>query len=229
MTKLHTLRANVLLLRRDRSGLALIEFALVLPVLLTMSLTGAELTNYITMRMRVSQVALHVADNAARMGTGTLLAPKSVSETDINDVLTGAGLQSGSLDIYGRGRIIMSSLQPVADPNIASRYKIVWQRCRGDKAAHASTYGKAGDTNLTGIGPAGRQVTAQDYNATMFVEVYYEYKPLIAARIAPSTTIVETASMAVRDRRDLSDDSADPKPTHPKGIYNLEKAPVSNC
>jgi hypothetical protein len=203
---------------RDRRGLALLEFAIVIPVLLTLSLTGAELTNYIGTRMRLSQVALQIADNAARMGTGTLLTSKSVSETDINDVLTGGALQSNGLDLYNRGRVIISDLEPMANPNTTPpKFKIVWQRCRGTKTAHASGYGVAGDTNLVGIGPTGRKVTAQDYNATMFVEVYYEYKPLIRTGLAPSTTMVETASMAVRDRRDLTQ------------IYNNENAAVSGC
>lgn len=223
MTTVFSPRRLLARLCSDRSGLAMMEFGLALPIIISMSLTGAELTNYITVRMRVSQVALHVADNAARMGTGTQLTARSVSETDINDVLTGAGLQAGSLNIYdrdgrpGRGRIILSDLEPVAVPNTTNRYKIVWQRCRGPKTAHASGYGRAGDTNLTGIGPAARQVTAQDENATMFVEVYYEYKPLIGASLAPSTVMVETASMAVRDRRDLTQ------------IYNLENATRSTC
>ena len=49
-------------LRQDTSGLALLEFAFILPVVLTMSLTGAELTNYITTKMRVGQLALQLAD-----------------------------------------------------------------------------------------------------------------------------------------------------------------------
>ena len=58
---------------------------------------------------------------------------------------------------------------------------------------------------MAGIGPAARQVTvALTGGATMFVEVYYVYKPLLLNIIAPSGPITEVASMAVRDRRDLS-------------------------
>lgn len=208
-------------LREDRRGVALIEVAMVLPILTTLTLAGAELTNYVTTRMRVSQIALHVADNAARMGNGSLLASKTVTETDINDVLTGAGMQAGNIDIYNRGRIILSDLEPMANPNTTGKYKIVWQRCRGTKTAHASGYGKAGDNNIAGMGPAGRQFTAQDFNATMFVEVYYEYKPLIRTALSPSTTMVETAAMAVRDRRDLTGGT--------NGIYNTNNATKSTC
>ncbi|SFP96825.1 TadE/TadG family type IV pilus assembly protein [Sphingomonas rubra] len=200
----------------DRRGVQLIEFGIALPLLTTLSLAGAELTNYATTRMRVSAVAVHLADNAARMGSGTLLTAKTVTETDINDVLTGGGMQGGNLDLYNRGRVILSDLEPVTNPNTDNKFKIVWQRCRGTKTTHASGFGVAGATNLSGIGRL-KKFTAQDNNATMFVEVYYEYKPLIRTSLSPSTTMVEIAAMSVRDRRDLTQ------------IYNPSNAPKAAC
>lgn len=195
-------------LGRDRSGLALLEFAIVFPVLLTLSLTGAEITNFITTKMQVSQLALMLADNAARMGIGSPLAAKIISEADINDLFVGANLQSGSLDLRTNGRVILSDLEQ--DPANAGKFQIKWQRCYGLKVTHGSTYGTAPSNNLTGMGPAGRQVTAQASNATMFVEVYYVYQPLVSASLVPSATLTEIASMAVRERRDLGTIAAVP-------------------
>jgi Flp pilus assembly protein TadG len=203
----------------------MLEFAFVLPVVLLMSLTGAELTNYITVKMRMSQLALSIADNAARMGNGSQLAAKTITEADINDVFAGAQTTSGTLDLQAKGRVILSSLQP--DAANAGRYKITWQRCYGQQT-RASTFGKAGDGNLTGMGPAGRQITAQPDNATMFVELYYVYKPLLKSAWAPTTTLVETASMAVRDRRDLTDDSATTN-LHPNGVYKVAGVTAAAC
>lgn len=207
-------------LGRDTGGAALIEFALTLPLLLTMGLTGAEITNYIITKMRISQIALHLADNAARIGSGSQLQAKSITETDINDLLTGAQLQSGELDLNANGRIIISSLEPVANPNTTGKYKIGWQRCKGAKTTHGSTYGtynQSSGLNMSGMGPSGRQSNAPDGGSTMFVEVYYEYTPLIKTSLSPDTTMTEIASMMVRDRRDLS------------AIYNVENATRSTC
>jgi hypothetical protein len=212
MWKRNLLRSLV----KDRSAVAMIEFAYSLPVFLLVATTGAEITHYATTRMRLSQVALHVADHAARMGSGSLLAAKTISEAQINDILTGAGLQAGDLDLYTNGRVILSNLEPMASPNTADRYRITWQRCRGS-LARTSTYGATGDVNMTGIGPTGRQVKAADGGATMFVEIRYQYQPLLAARLAPSMEIRQIASMMVRDRRDLSQ------------IYNSEAVAPSNC
>ena len=202
-------------LRGNTSGVALLEFALTLPILLTMSLTGAELTNYITTRMRISQIALHLADNGARIGTGSQLAAKTISETDINDLFVGANLQSGELGLSARGRMIMSDLE--VDTAHTGKYKIMWQRCSGAKTSHASTYGVAGNDNLTGMGPTGRQATAPSSGATIFVEVYYEYSPLVKTSLSPSSTMTEYAAMMVRDARDLTQ------------IYNTANATISTC
>jgi Flp pilus assembly protein TadG len=204
-------------LTRDTKGSALIELAISLPLLITLCITGAELTNYITVRMRVSQLALQLADNAARMGNGSLLSAKTVTENDINDILAGAQLQSGGLNLQKNGRVILSDLEPVANPNTTAKYKIVWQRCLGAKTSHPSSFGVAGNTNLDGIGPAGQLVTAQDDNATMFVEVYYVYQPIVGLARFVNAPILEIASMSVRDRRDLT------------AIYNTSGAVASTC
>lgn len=214
----------------DERGVAFIEFAYITPVFLIMALGGIELTHYVTTKMRLSQVALHVADHAARLGSGSLLAAKTIDEAQINDLFTGSGLQAGGLDLYGKGRVILSSLEPVANPNPApKKYKISWQRCKGSLAFNSS-YGAAGATNMTGMGPTGRQVEAPDNGAVMFVEVSYRYTPIIATKYAPSLTITESAPMVVRDKRDLSDDSnLGTAAKHPNGVYKVAGVTPSTC
>lgn len=213
------LSALIRRLLRERSGVAMIEFGFSLPLILLLSLTGAELTNYIISRMRISQIALHLADNAARIGTGSQLQAKTISEADINDLLTGADLQSEELDIYTHGRVIISSLEP--DPANSGKNRIRWQRCRGAKTAQVSAYGVAGATNLNGMGKTGRLATAPTDGVTMYVEVYYEYQPLLKASFAPNTNFREEASMMVRDRRDTVGGT--------NGVYQVNGVSASTC
>lgn len=229
------LRALLRRLRRDTSGVALLEFAFSLPIVLTLSLSGAELTNYIITRMRISQIALHLADNAARIGSGTQLQAKTISEADINDLITGADLQSGELKLLTNGRVIISSVEP--DPNNAGKSMIRWERCAGNKTSWTSTLDDAGTTNKDGFGPTGREVGAPADGVTMFAEVQYQYTPLIKTSLSPETKLTEIASMMVRDRRDTSDDSKlangtnNPNPLHPLGVYKVTGVTpaTSNC
>lgn len=220
-------------LRRCDSGLALVEMAYSLPVLITLTAGGAELANYATVQMRVSQLALQVADNASRIGAGSPLAAKRISETQINDILQGADAQAGGMNLLGsqsetvggtttsraKARIIISDLEPVANPNTTSKYKIVWQRCKGAMTSYTPQYGTAGQNNLNGMGPTGRQVTAPDGTAVMFVEIRYRYEPLFfgTSSIMTYRDIDTVAAMIVRDDRDLTQ------------IYNTEGATASTC
>ncbi len=197
------------------SGVAMTELAFSMPILMLMALTGAELCNYITTRMRISQVALHLADNAARMGNGSQLSSKTITETDINDLLTGGGMQAGELDLYNRGRVVISSFERNDNGN-GNVYKVGWQRCRGS-ATYTPQFGTQGVTSNNGMGPSGRQVIAMSDNATMFVEVFYQYRPLVGSTLVPQLNFTEIASMAVRDRRDMT------------RIYNTANATVSSC
>lgn len=208
-------------LARDRRGVAAVEFALAAPLVLTLFLYGSEIAHFTIAKMRVSQAALHIADNASRIGTKQLLSNPRISETQINDLLTGAGLQAGSLGLFEHGRVIVSSVEPMANPNTTNRFRIRWQRCKGTKV-WPSSYGAQGATNLEGVGVTGRQVTAPDGGGVIYVEVAYDYQPLVSAKFAPTRTIREVAAMTVRDDRDYTGNGG-------TGVYNSEGASVADC
>lgn len=226
-------------LRDQHRGVALIEFALMAPIFITMILGGSELANYITVRMRISQIALQIADNAARMGNGSKLSAKKITDADINDLFQGAQMESGGdkgLDLKKNGRVILSDVEPVANTATNSTYKIGWQRCFGNQTSHASAFGRSGDTNLAGVGPSTAlatgytQTIALQDGATMFVEVFYKYQPLIAGKWIAERDITEVASMSVRDRRDLTSDfSAGAAATHPDGVYKVAGVTPATC
>jgi hypothetical protein len=192
-------------LGRCTAGAALTEFALSLPLLLTAGLWGAEVAHKAVMQMRLSQVAVLVADNASRVGENSLLGKTKLYEADIDDVLIGAQLQGGkAFGLYDRGRVILSSLEVV--PDTENRQYIHWQRCLG-KRHDASSYGIAGDGlkgAFPGMGPLGEEIQAVNGEAVMFVEVVYEYEPLFAKLFVKSTRLTATAAFNVRQNRDLS-------------------------
>ncbi|MBH5322686.1 TadE/TadG family type IV pilus assembly protein [Aurantiacibacter sediminis] len=193
-------------LARNQSGVAMTEFALTLPFLLGAGLMGLETANRALVQMQISQLAVQIADNASRIGDTSVLEDRKIYEDDINDLFYGAHLQSGAgLDLFGNGRVILSSLQ-VVDGTENQQY-IHWQRCMGTKN-HASTYGEEGDglsTTIAGMGPAGEEVIAFEDDAVMFVEVAYDYQPIVGEPFSfGSHEINAIASFTVRDDRDLN-------------------------
>jgi hypothetical protein len=209
-------------LKACRSGLALTEFALALPVLLTLGLVGMEVAWLTLAHLKVSNIAMMTADNASRVRD-------SIDENDVNELFTGARLAGASMNFAARGRIILYSIEPNA---ANTRQWVRWQRCNGSKVV-APSYGRpktaagaditngteifgtdrttvssnpssANNVTTTAIGPAGNQIAAQSGTAVMFAEVVYDYQPLMAGNLLGSITIRRNAAFNVRQRTDQS-------------------------
>lgn len=223
MRSLASLRTRVpRFLRRllgDKRGLALVEFAYSLPFMTVLGLGGIEIVNYSIAHLRVSQLAVSLADNASRAKEEIVSGVPHMREYDVNEAFQAAAVQAGNLDIVANGRLILSSLEA----NSSNGQWIHWQRCFGSKTAYKSSYGKEDDgktgTSFPGMGPTGKVLKAEKDYAIMFAEVVYEYQPLLFDRFIPDKTIRKTAAMYVRDDRDLI-----------SGLYNPEpKATENKC
>ncbi|MFU7528615.1 TadE/TadG family type IV pilus assembly protein [Qipengyuania sp. ASV99] len=202
-------------LRRDESAVAMVEFAFSAPLVLGMGLLGTETAYFTITHMQVSQIAMQVADNASRVGEQDVLVARKIYEDDVNGTFIGAEKLGGNYDIFGQGRIVLSSLQMNADGG----QWIAWQRCRGAKA-FVSKYGTEG-TGASGTGFLGMgspRIRASSGTAVMFVEVSYTYEPVTPFEFFGDTEIEYSAAFNVRDARDLTQ------------IYQTNPAaPVASC
>ncbi len=204
-----------------RRAVAMIEMALVLPVFIPAGMYAIEMSNYSVVQMRVNQIALTLADNASRAGVDTNLATQQLRELDINDVLQGLRIQQGKLDVPGRGRVTISSLET----NSSGGQWVHWQRCLGIRQGagydSSATEGNGATGNsFPGMGPTNARVTAPPNSAVMYVEINYDYRPLVAAFFVSSTRISATASFIVRDNRDLASGITNPAPAQPSMTCN---------
>lgn len=183
----------------DQRGVAMIEFAYALPVVLLLGLGGMETANYALTHLRISQMAITVADNAARVNL-------RIDEAQVEEAFLGADLVADNLDFEENGRIVLSSLQANGQVAPNEGQMIHWQRCFGDLAV-APAYGLEDkgrtDATLPAMGPAGRQISALPNTAIMFAEVSYRYRPLIGASfggIEAGTIIRYESAFNVRGR-----------------------------
>ena len=198
----HVLRSTRRL-RHDVSGAALIEFAIAFPVLCVLCLGGLELSNLAMAYLRINNIAIKTADNAARVRT-------SIDEADINEIFIGAKLMGQNIDFANHGRIILSSIEPLMDngspPAVVNQY-LRWQRCTGANAAN-STHGNAGDgatgtAQAAGYGIPGKaKITAAKNTAVMLAEVVYDYQPLFSYSWYGPITMHVAQSITVRERSD---------------------------
>ena len=196
-----TRKTRFAMLSRDARGMALVEFALSLPLVLALGLGGFELANYALTNLRVNQIALSVADNAGRVIT-------RIDETDVVEVFAGARVTGEPIGFQQNGRVVLSSLQHNGRTGTTAGQMINWQRCWGSLAV-APSYGRqgAGRTNgsLQSMGRPGRAIASLPNTAVMFVEVSYRYSPLIGGVLSPQTIRYESAFIVRgRTQNDIS-------------------------
>ncbi|WP_414712723.1 hypothetical protein [Sphingopyxis sp.] len=188
---------------RDARAAVMIEMAFAIPLLALLGCGGLEIANLTLVNTRISQIGLSVADNASRIAAGSNLALPRVREVDINEVFAGVEKQGEGLGFRENGRIILSSLERNDDDG----QWIHWQRCYGDLDIDSEFgpegTGETGD-DFAGMGPEGEEVTAPAGTAIMFVEVTYNYRPLLYGKWLGARTIKSTAAFNIREARNLT-------------------------
>lgn len=200
------LRSCIRHLLSDRSGVALIEFALTFPFLSVLGMYGIEIAHMASVNMQISQIALQVADNAARLEqTSNTAVPTTVTEKGIASVMLGAVKVGEGLGLAEQGRVILSSLEK---DTVSGKQFIHWQRCTGSLVV-PSKYGNATTNNglvgavLTGMGAGTTKIQAPAGTAVMYVEVIYDYKGLFGTLFVSNTRFRQEAAYLIRDVRDL--------------------------
>lgn len=195
-------------LRAAKSGVAALEFALLLPLFLTMGLFGVDIAYMALVSMKTAQMAQSLADNASRLGqTDNSSVTPTITESDIESIMGGAIREGQSISLSTKGRLILSSFEQ--DKTTGKQY-IHWQRCKGSLTA-TSKYGNDttlnglnGGSNLTGFGSAGTKVTASPGSAIMVAEIYYRYDGLFSRMFPTAKTIRREAAFVIRDDRNLT-------------------------
>jgi TadE-like protein len=136
---------------RNQSGVAAIEFAFILPILVMLTFGGYEAWNMILAAQRLDRVAFSVADLASRLSN-------SATEGDVSNLLDGGLYIAQPFDIIDPG---------------AGR-QITWQRCLGTKTSINSVMGAEGNSaNLAAL----KRAPAVVDNAIFITEVHYHYTP----------------------------------------------------
>lgn len=193
-------------LRRNTSGVALLEFALTLPVLTVMGMYGVEIAYMSSVNMQMSQMALELADNASRMQqTNNNTVAPTVTETDIDTIMSGVIKRGENFRFAQNGRVILSSLER---DDATGKQFIHWQRCAGSLLV-PSAYGNDSDSNglnggtLTGMGSGSTKAIATTGIAVMFVELTYDYSGIFGTLFVNNVRFRQEASYIVRDLRDL--------------------------
>jgi hypothetical protein len=172
------------------------------------------MANYMMANMRISQIAMAVADNAGRVRT-------TIDEADVSELMIGALEMGEPINFAQNGRIILSDLEQRTDtsgtggkgpvtptnPN-GFRQWIRWQRCAGalnvtssygfprnsggavvtniDDTTNADHGAVESASTIDGMGSATNRISAATDTAVMVVEVVYNYQPVVPSGLVTS-------------------------------------------
>jgi len=151
--------------RRDAGGVAAIEFAMVVPLMLAMFIGAVEFSQVITVDRRVSQVASSTADLIART--------KSMDTSDMNGVMQ---VVKELLKPYDDGPLKMTVLNVAANINNVSDTRVCW--------AH-NLNGGTGSYNHNDVYPLPPGVVEKG-DSVIVTDVKYDYQPLIFNTYLPT-------------------------------------------
>lgn len=112
----HRLRCRAASMRRDDSGIAAIEFAMIAPLLLLMLFGITDVANYFAVDRKVSQISQTVSDLTSRY--------TAVQESDVSNFFTIAGAM---VNPYDKNSLKTTIHQIYLDPT-SKTAKVVWSR-----------------------------------------------------------------------------------------------------
>ncbi|TQV79039.1 TadE/TadG family type IV pilus assembly protein [Denitrobaculum tricleocarpae] len=169
----------------DRSGVTIIEFAFIVPVILFMLLGMFDMGRYMLLNQKLDRAAATMSDLTSR--------PSSISAAEINQLMIAAIEVVQPFDLASKGGVIVSSVYK----NPGDPAEITWQIQGAGPTLPPSLYGGVGDpANM----PAGFVV--RDNENVITAEVYFRFEPVFldflssffdSGGLLPEGVIVQTA------------------------------------
>ncbi|MEH7912030.1 TadE/TadG family type IV pilus assembly protein [Rhizobium laguerreae] len=171
-------REAVALIRRlmhDGKGVAGIEMAILMPMLLLLLCGGGEIALYARSHFQASQMASTVADAISRYET--------LTASDVTSIFTVTSEIMGTDDFSKNGYMILSSVSRTggATPIVA------WQ-CKGGALASTS---KLGIVNKAATLPGSLTLDATDN--VIVAEVFYRHTPIFSNFVSIEPQLYKTA------------------------------------
>ncbi|TVR78775.1 MAG: pilus assembly protein [Rhodospirillales bacterium] len=154
----------------DRRGNAMIEFALLAPVMIGIALAGFELGRYALLHLKTFNAASSMADLASR--------DKALTQSALDSLFAAVGQIVAPFDMASQGRLILTGVSADTDDNP----RVFWQAEGGGTLVAASEVGSAGAAAAL---PGSISVRANE--TVVVAEVFYRFEPVFVTWMDPVT------------------------------------------
>jgi Flp pilus assembly protein TadG len=158
--------------RRHERGVAAIEFALIIPILVLLLLGCFEVPRYVLVWQRMARTSSGVADLLAQ-------ADEPMTGNQMDDIVQAAKVMMQPYDIIANGNIVVDS---VNNPS-GGGAKVTWRKIYGS----GGNQGKVGKANDTPVIPTNLMPASGEEVLTS--EVYFNYRPIFSTLIYNGSTL----------------------------------------
>ncbi len=174
--------AKLARLVRDRRGVSAVEFAVILPIMVTLFVAGSEITQAITIKRKATQVVRTVADLTSQ--------DSSITNAEMQTIF---GAATSVLAPYSstnsQGTVLLKIIVSSVNIDAQGIAKIGW--------SDSSPAGNAHTPNNTITLPAGLNVVS---TSLIWAEVSYDYVPPVGYGLLINGTITLTDKVYLRPR-----------------------------
>lgn len=168
--------------RRNEEGVSAVEFALILPLMITMYIGAVEFSHALTIDRRVTAVASAAADLVAQ-----------VEEVDTDDLADVFQASSTIMTPYDAAPVSIVLSSVVADEN--NNTTVAWSEAHN------------GSPRATGSSYAVPNGLTQPFSSVIVAEVSYTYNPSVAQFLKSGVTMTDT--FYLRPRRSMTVEKTD--------------------
>jgi Flp pilus assembly protein TadG len=177
---------------KGQHGLAAVEFALVLPLVLLLLLGCFEVPRFVLIYQRIARTAHSVSDLVAQ-------ADEPITTAQMQDIFKAGKVIMSPYDVIADGRIYVSSINNPGGAGV----KLTWQTDNGGAVGTASKLGTP-PTNPATPPPAPQNlpaaITPLSNEEVLVAEVYYNYKPIFTNLIYSGTQLYVVAYTRPRNK-----------------------------
>lgn len=151
---------------KDRSAVAMVEFAMLLPMMMLMTIGSFEVGRYALLTQKLDRISATMADLVARA--------EALSAAEMDNLFNSTDHLAQPFDFTGSGMVVVTSVlgREGQDP------LVIGQRSKGTVTGASSKIGSnGGSATLPGVFTDVNGQTLADGEGIIISEVFYSYTP----------------------------------------------------
>lgn len=182
---------------KNESGIAVVEFAIIIPFIMALLMGAIEVTRFILITQKVEKVAVTIADVTSQGST--------ISTAQLDNIIIASQQVMLPYTFDTNGYVIITSVKQTGTFSGTNPPRVNWQYRGGGTWTQASLIGSPG-TSAT----LPNNMTLFDKDNIIITEVFYSYTPLISGNGVISGTSLYKVGVFKPRLGDLSTLSALP-------------------